>query len=127
MDHLDFVCRRVMADPPRERDKAIVFLLQRLLDPPPGPTPAERHKVDTESMIAEEDAYQRASRAAGVTWAKEHPAEYEPMRVAADKEFPGFETDQFKKIAREAALTQRTARAAGFPDFDTWKKQRSAA
>lgn len=123
MDHLDFTCRRVMKDPPRERDKAIVFVLQRLLDPPPGPTPAERHKAETEAAVGAESAYQRASRATAVAWAKEHPDEYAPIVAAADREFPDHATNDFMRMAREAALTQRCARAAGFPEFTAWQKR----
>lgn len=123
-DHLDFVCRRVMADPPNDRDMAIVFVLKKLLDPPPGPTPAEKHKAQTDAAIAEEEAYRREARDAGLSWANDHPDEYAPILAAVDAEFKPASLNSFSKLAREAQLSQRCARAAGFPDFAAWQLKR---
>lgn len=128
LEHLDFVCRRVMKDPPMDRDKAIVFVLKQLLDPMPGPTPAEVHKVETDERIGAEDAYHRAMKAAGVKWAREHPEEYQPILTAIDREYDD-PSNAFARMARDSALSQRCARAAGFPDFNAWntRRQESAA
>lgn len=126
-DHLDFVCRRVLSDPPNNRDMAVVFVLNKLLDPLPGPTVAERHKADTEAAIAEEAAYQGAAKAAAVRWARDHPDEYAPILAEVDAQYARVAESSFTKMARDSQLTQRCAKEAGFPDFATWQQQRGAA
>lgn len=124
LEHLAQCCRAVMADPPRNIDAAIVIVLEKLQDPPKGPTPSEVHKADTDAFVAEQGAYDRAAKAAGVTWAKANPELYEPIRIAADREFPDA-GNTFMRMARESALTQRCAKAAGFVDFETWRAERA--
>lgn len=118
--HLDFVCRRVLADPPIQRDMAIVFVLKRLTDPPPGPTPAEKHKAETDAAVAIEERYHRAAGKAAKRWAHEHPDEYAPIAAQVDAEYRMTEDSPFTRMAKESKLTQLCARAAGFPDFATW-------
>jgi len=121
-DHLERCCVAVLEDPPRNIDAAIVVLLEKLQDPPPGPTPAEQHKADTSAAIAEEEAYQRAMKAAGIAWANAHPDEYAPILAAVTAEF-GANGSSFAKMARDAALAQRCAKAAEFPSFEVWKRE----
>jgi hypothetical protein len=120
LDHLDFVCRRVITDPPINRDMAVVFVLNKLLDPLPGPTPAEKHKAETDAAVAKEEAYHRAAKLAGVRWARDHPEEYEPITAEVDALYRGKPETPFTRMARESQLIQRCAKAAGFPDFATW-------
>lgn len=126
-EHLAACCRAVMDDPPRNIDAAIVIVLEKLLDPPPGPTVTERHKAVLDASTQEEEAYQRAARAAGVTWANQNPELYAPILEAVDAEFNhvgGNGTSTFVKIARDTALGQRCAAAAGFPSFTAWQQER---
>lgn len=126
-EHLEQECRNVMRDPPRDRDKAVVIVLKRLTDPPKGPTPAEIHKAETDATIGEENAYQAEARSVCARWARDHPDEYAPILAAVDAEFRSAPSSTFTKMARDASLAQRCARAAGFPDFDTWRTQRQGA
>lgn len=122
-EHLGQCCRAVLEDPPRNIDAAIVIVLEKLNDPPPGPTPAEQNKATIEAENVEMDAYEKEARGAGVRWARENPDAFDPIRAAADMEFPD-PNNAFMRMARDAALRQRCAKAALFPDFDTWRKQR---
>jgi hypothetical protein len=106
---------------------AVVFVLKRLTNPEPGPTPAEKHKAETVTTIAAEDAYQREAHNAGARWARDNPDEYGPILAEVDATFRGAAQSTFGKLARESQLTQRCAKAAGFPDFETWTQQRSSA
>lgn len=119
-DHLERECLAVMRDPPRDRDMAIVFVLKRLTNPDPGPTPAERHKVETDTAIAAENAYQHAAKRAALQWARDHPDEYAPILAAVDAQYARLPESTFSQMARDSQLTQACARAAGFPDFATW-------
>lgn len=120
-EHLAACCRAVMEDPPRNVDAAIVIVLEKLQDPPPGPTPAEQHKADSDADRAEEDAYQRDAKSAGVRWAHDHPDEYQPIVAEIDAHFKSAPDSGFTRMAREAALAQKCAEAAGFPSFDVWR------
>lgn len=126
-EHLAFCCRAVMSDPPRNIDASIVVLLEKLKDPPPGPTPSELHKASESARVQGEEAYQRAAKTAGIRWANEHPDEYEPIRLAVNAEFEHAGTSAYGRIAKESALVQRCSKAAGFPDFETWRKQGAPA
>jgi len=120
-EHLDQTCKAVLDDPPREIDSAIVFVLRKLQDPPPGPSPTELAAVAEQEARKLEDAYMTAQRAAGLAWAKEHEDEFQRLRRPIDAEF-GDSTNSFARLARDAALAQAAARAAGFPSFDTWRQ-----
>lgn len=126
VEHLAQKCREVCEDPPRNPDAAVVILLEKLQDPAPGPTPAEQHKADESTRVAEEDAYHRAAKSAGVIWAREQPEAYAPILAAVNREFPDAESNAFMRMSRDSALVQRCAKAAGFPSFDTWRSQRQA-
>jgi hypothetical protein len=127
VEHLDETCQRVMADPPMNRDMAIVFVLNKLLDPPKGPTVSEQHKASEDARTAEEEAYYRAQRDAGDQWASAHPEEYQALESHVAAEFIGVAESAFTKMARDSALAQRCAAAAGFPDFDRWRAKRRGA
>lgn len=126
-EHLAECCRAVLDDPPRIIDAAIVLVLEKLLDPPKGPTPSEIHKAGEDRRVADEGAYARAARAAAVRWAHEHAEEYDGIRKAATAEFPEHATNDFMRMTYESVLTQRCAKAAAFPDFDTWTHARAAS
>lgn len=128
-EHLAACCRSVMGDPPRNIDASIVILLEKLKDPPPGPTPSELHKADESKRIALEEGYQRAARSAGLAWAKGNPDEFERIRAEVDANFRGVPDSSFTKMARDTQLAQRCAKASGFPDFATWElgKQEAVA
>lgn len=124
--HLERECLAVMRDPPRDRDMAIVFVLKRLTNPEPGPTVSEKVKEATDRAIAEEEAYQRAARNAGAQWARDNPDGYAPIFAEVEAQFKGQPETFITKMAKESMLTQKCARAAGFPDFATWSKDRAA-
>lgn len=126
-EHLERECRAVMLDPPRDRDMAVVFVLKRLTNPEPGPTPAEKHKAKTDAAVALEEAYQREAKRVGVGWANDHPDDYAPILARVDAQFSHLQQSPMTKMAREAQLIQLCARAAGFPDFTTWSQNRPEA
>lgn len=119
--HLEECCRTLIDDPDaiREPDKAIVILLKMLTNPPPGPSPAEVRAYGETELVAREEAYHRAMRIAGLEWARQNPEEFERIRRPIDSEFPGS-GGEVMTVARNAALAQATARAAGFPSFEEW-------
>jgi hypothetical protein len=121
-EHLDDVCAAVLRDPPMERDVAIVFVLKRLLDPPKGPSVTEVAKREEQSRIQVEEQYSAAARQAGIVWANDHPAEYEPIRQLVEATYRG-KSGAFADAAKQSELVQRCAKAAGFPAFDEWIRQ----
>ena len=125
-DHLNEVCRAVLDDLPREVDAAIVFVLRKLQDPPPGPSPTDVAAADTAKQVALEDEYHAAQRRAGLEWARTHDEEFQKLRRPIDAEF-GDQTNAFARLARDVALAQAAARAAGFPSFDEWRQQPAGA
>lgn len=125
--HMADVCRAVIKDPPMNRDAAIVFVLQKLTDPPKGPSVTEQAARASEADRQREDAYQREAKQAGVAWAKEHPEEFERIRAAVDATYQG-KTGTFVEQAKQSELVTRTARAAAFPKYDDWvPNQRQSA
>jgi hypothetical protein len=127
LEHLDETCQRVMADPPMNRDMAIVFVLNKLLDPPKGPTASEQHKASEDARTADEEAYQRDMRTSAVRWARENPDEYSRIVAEIAAQFDGVYESAFTKMARDAALSQRCSERAGFPDYQTWHVARRGA
>jgi hypothetical protein len=123
--HLDSVCRDVLMDPPRDTDMAVVIVLQKLLDPPPGPSPAEIVAKRESEERALEEQYAAAARQAGLAWMRSHPEEYEVLRKPIDAQFTSGGNSAFVQQARSSALATATARAAGFPSFDEWVAQRN--
>lgn len=120
-EHLAHCCLAVMDDPPREIDNAIVFLLTKLQDPPPGPTPSEIVKVQEDKRAAEEEKYHAEMRRAGLTWAQANPAEYETIRLEVDARYANGVGGSFAKMARDSELAQKCAGRAGFITFDAWR------
>lgn len=121
-EHLDDTCRAVMADPPRDRDMAIVLVLKKLLDPPKGPSVTEVAKREESAARAVEDRYHAAAKRAATQWAHEHPDDYRPIREAIERAYAG-KSGAFAVAAMESELTQRCAQLAGFPSFDEWRRQ----
>lgn len=119
LEHLNDVCGDVLRDPPNDRDAAIVFVLKKLLDPPKGPSVTEKAKREETQRIQLEDQYHAAAKRAGVLWAKEHPDEYEPIRVGVEARYAG-RTGEWIQPARDSELVQLCAKAAGFPTFEQW-------
>lgn len=124
-EHLDRVCAAVLDDPPNRDDLAIVWVLRKLQDPLPGPSPTEVAKKQEDARRQQEEAYQAAMRTAGLQWSTEHPEEYEQIRAAVDAQYKG-QSGSFVKLAREAELSQKCARSAGFPSFDDWIRRPAA-
>jgi hypothetical protein len=120
VEHLVDTINAVMRDPPPNRDLAIVWLLNKLLDPPKGPSATERQKREQEADRNQEELYQREAKRVGVGWAKEHPDEYGRIVAAVNAEFRGASGIALR-VGRDASLTQRCARAAGFPSYEQWQ------
>lgn len=125
-EHLVDTMRAVMSDPPPNRDLAIVWLLNKLLDPPKGPSETELHKRSEAARVGLEEAYAAAAKSAGVQWAKENPELYAAILRSVDANYRG-NTTAFAKMARDTELAQRCAREAQFPPFEKWLETRSAA
>lgn len=119
--HLSACCRAVLDDPPRDIDMAIVIVLQRLTNPPPGPTVTElQAKAESETRQLEE-RYQTEARSAGLAWSKEHPDEYSAILRRVEASIPPS-AGAMGRMTRDAMLAQETARAAAFPSFDAWRQ-----
>lgn len=124
--HLAGVMLKVIDDPPRENDSAIVFVLKKLGDPPPGPSPSEeRARVDTET-IALEERYRAARRSAGIAWSKANPAAYEQIRLAVETDLADAKGG-IGQMVKDAALEQRCGAAAEFQSFDRWCEEHGHA
>lgn len=121
VEHMADVCRAVMRDPPMDRDAAVVFVLKKLTDPPKGPSVTEKAKREEQARVQEEETYHLEARAAAIQWAKTHPVEYEPIRAAVEATYKG-KSGTFAEAAKASELTQRCAKAAGFPSFDAWRQ-----
>lgn len=121
VEHMNEVCLAVLSDPPRNVDAAVVIVLEKLRDPPPGPTATEIASAHAAESMAVEEEYHEALRAAGLAWAKAHPEEFANLRKPIDAEY-GTEPVGFIKMTRDAKLAQATAQACGFPSFDEWEK-----
>lgn len=119
VEHLVDCIAAVNKNPPPNRDHAILWLLNKLLDPPKGPSETDKKKRQHEEEINLENRYFAAAKSAGIKWAKDHDDEYQKILVQVEANFKG-QTNSFAKMARESQLTQLTAKAAGFPKFETW-------
>jgi hypothetical protein len=126
VEHLIDECNFLINNPPPDRDLAIVWLLKRLTNPPKGPTVTEVVKRNQEAERNREEQYRLAAKRAGGRWAKEHPDEFAKIVAAVDANLHGA-SGAWVKVARETALTQRTAEAAGFPSIEEWEQTRGAA
>lgn len=121
-EHLADACRAVIKDPPMDRDMAIVFVLKKLLDPDKGPSVTEVAKRNEALERQLEDRYHSAAKQAGIEWAKDHPAEYQPILTAVERNYQG-KGGSIANMAKQSELTQRCAKAAGFPPFEEWIEQ----
>jgi hypothetical protein len=120
-EHLADVCRSVLSDPPNDRDMAIVFVLKKLLDPEKGPSQTEvASQNEARERQIEEHYHQEAERTA-IQWAKDHPDEYRPILAEVNAKYNG-KSGAIVGMARNAELTQRCAKAAGFPAFEDWRQ-----
>lgn len=123
-EHLASVCEAVRQDPPRDVNAAIVWVLRKLQDPPPGPSPAELVAMAESRARSLEERYTDDARRAALAWAKEHPDDYAAIARPVEQQF-GSSQGTFAAMARDSALLQVVARAAGFPPFDDWAAQRA--
>jgi hypothetical protein len=123
--HLADCLNAVMKDPPPNRDLAIVWLLNKLMDPEKGPSVTEVFKRNEDGRRQREEQYQAASKRAGIQWANEHPDEYKKIRAEVDETYRG-KSGAYIAVARDALLVQKTAQACGFPSFETWESQQLA-
>jgi hypothetical protein len=125
-EHLADVCRAVMKDPPNDRDFAIVFVLKKLTDPEKGPSVTELAQRHEQSEHQLEDQYHAAAQRAGVVWAQQNPEDYQPILAEVDARYRG-RSGSIVTMARTAELTQRCAKAAGFPTFEHWMENGSSS
>lgn len=122
VQHLIDVIGIVTKNPPPNRDHAILWLLNKLLDPAKGPTVTElQKKRETEEQRLEERYFAEAKKA-GIQWANTHDDEYRKILAEVDATFKG-QDGGYVRIAREAQLTQRTSKAADFPEYEAWLEQ----
>lgn len=124
VEHLDECCKAVLYDLPRNPDMAVVVVLEKLGDPPPGPTPTELAKQRDEERRAVEERYFAESKAAGLAWARDHPDAYRELVDPIEAQFAEVAGTSYGKLGRDAALVKATAHAAGFPPFDQWAAER---
>lgn len=117
--HLADVCNAVMRDPPNDRDFAVVFVLKKLTDPEKGPSVTELAQRNEQAEHQLEDQYHAAAQRAGIAWAQEHPDKYQPILAEVEARYRG-KGGSIVTMARTAELTQKCAKAAGFPTFDQW-------
>lgn len=118
-EHLADACRSVIKDPPMDRDMAIVFVLKKLMDPEKGPSVTEVAKRNEAIERQLEDRYHAAAKQAGIEWAKDHPDDYAPILTAVERNYQG-KGGSIANMAKQSELTQRCAKAAGFPPFEEW-------
>lgn len=121
-EHLIDCIKAVMRDPPPNRDLAILWLLNKLTDPAKGPTVTEKHKATEQYERQLEERYHVEAKRAGVQWAKENPDEYQPILQQVEANYRG-NTNAFAALAKQTELTQKCAKAAGFPPFEEWREQ----
>lgn len=126
VEHLIDTLEIVSKNPPPNRDHAILWVLNKLLDPPRGPTVTEKKKREEEAERQLEERYNTAARKAGAAWSHDHPEEYQKILAQVEATFKG-QSGGFAKIARDAQLIQLTSKAAGFPSFEKWDEQRKAS
>jgi hypothetical protein len=119
VEHLADELAAVIDNPPPDRDLAIVWVLKRLTNPPKGPSVTELKQREQAEERRLEDAYHAAAKQAGIRWANEHPEEYRKIVTALDSTY-GSTANGFAKVARDAELVQRCARACDFPAFEEW-------
>lgn len=127
VEHLDDCCKAVLYDLPRNPDMAVVFVLEKLGDPPPGPTPTEVAKQREEESRALQERYFADAKAAGLAWARDHPEDYRALVAPIEAQFAEVQGTTFGKFGRDAALVKATAQAAGFPPFEQWRSERERA
>ena len=120
-EHLIESINAVMKNPPPNRDHAIIWLLNKLLDPPKESV-TEEHKKRHAANVEVEERYFAEAKRAGVEWAKDHPDEYQKIVREIDANYKGNRT-QSAALAREAELTTKCSKAAAFPEFEKWLEQ----
>lgn len=122
-EHLADVCASVVRDPPMDRDMAIVFVLKKLMDPEKGPSVTEMVKRNEAAERQLEELHHTAMKQAGIQWAKDHPDEYKPILALVEATYRG-KTGTISNMAKQEELTQRCAKASGFPPFEQWIESR---
>lgn len=126
MEHLQDELRATMKDPPTSRDLAIVWLLQRLTNPPKGPSVTEKHQREQAADRQLEDQYFAASKRAGVQWANENPARYQTILTEVNAHYKGRD-GSIVEMAKTSELTQRCAKECAFPTFEEWRESKTLA
>lgn len=122
-EHLAEEMRVVMKDPPIDRDMAIVWLLKRLTNPPKV-SPTEQASKREAEIRNLENRYNRAAAQAAIQWENEHKEEAQKIIAAVDRNYAN--AGDWGKPARNAELTQRLSREAGFPTFEKWCEQQQS-
>lgn len=120
--HLDWACLAVLDDPPRNVDMAVVFVLQKLQDPPPGPSPTEVAATRDAEREQLEQRYGAEATRAAVAWSRDNAEAYKRLVAPIEAQFPNVNGNAFMTAARSAALTSAVAKAAGFPRFEEWAR-----
>jgi hypothetical protein len=119
--HLDRCIARTIADEIRIPDRAIVVLMKKLQDEEKddrGRYPGEANVERDKAVIAKENAYDRARRAAANDWSKDNPDELARLQKTARLNCPA--EGQLGDIARNSWLLQEISKRNGFPDYETW-------
>jgi len=119
--HLDRCIRQTMAENIRIPDRASVVLLKKLQDEEKderGRYPGEANVDREKAVLAKDDAYDRARRAAANAWSKEHPDEMENLQRAAwlTCSVHGSIGDR----VRNSWLLQEISTLIAFPNFEAW-------
>lgn len=123
--HLNKVLSAVLREkPPKDHDKAIVFVLKKLGDPELD----DRGRTVTEALSANQSVedellpvWDRLRRNAVEAWAKANAEEADSITVMVRR---SLGRDQF---GFEAKARMELTKAAGFPDFHVWLEQRQTA
>jgi hypothetical protein len=119
--HLDRCIARTMAEKIRIPDRAIVVLLKKLQDEEKddlGRYPGEVNVDRQNAVIAKEEAYDRARRAAANDWSKSHADELPKLQRTA--RINCSVDGKLGDLARNSWLLQEICTRIAFPDFETW-------
>jgi hypothetical protein len=119
--HLERCIARTMAETIRIPDRAIVVLLKKLQDEEKnerGRYPGEANVDRDKAVIAKENAYDRARRAAANDWSKDNPDELERLKKTAWLNCPA--KGELGDVARNSWLLQEISKRNAFPDYETW-------
>lgn len=125
-EHMAECCRAVIANPPMDRDLAVLWVLKKLTDPPKGPSPTDALSRAEGAARQLEETYAAEARTEALQWARNHPERYQPILTEVEATYRG-RSGKIVDMAKASELAQRCAKAAGFPSFDEWRRGREGA